>query len=359
MAKVPPAFVVNSSERFRFALSGLRRKMVPASLATMDFISDLWGFQVVYTLTELKVWDHLARGLHSSLDIAAEISVDKDCLYRLLRAATNIDLVKQISEKEFELLPIGRALCESETETFRDFIVFMGRHGWRFWGKLLECTKNGQSAIELETGMQPFEYLNSKPELAEDFNRAMTAISNIVIDAFIAGYNFSDIGTVVDVGGGHGRLLGGVLEEFPQMKGILFDLPGVVEGAERVLNKLGIKDRCEVVGGDFFSKVPDAGDLYIMKAIIHDWNDEDAIKILSTVRESIPKNGKLALIEMIVPGPNKKHLAKFLDIEMIVHAAGKERTKEEFAQVLQRANFKLKKITPLAGPTSVIEARPA
>ena len=280
---------------------------MPPPIALLDFVKDLWGFQIVYTLAELEIADSLGDGPRSAAEVARERGVNEDYLYRLLRAATNLDIVRELPGQRFELLPIGEALQQREGESFRDFIVMMGRMGWRFWGRLGDAVRQGKSAIEVETGKGTFEYLLSDPDAAQIFNRGMTAVSAVTADAMIAAYDFSGFRKIVDIGGGHGRLLSALLQIAPGARGVLFDMPSVVEGAPPMLEKYGVRDRVEVVGGDFFDKVPPGGDLYVMKAIIHDWQDGEARKILENVRRAMAPNGKVALFECVVTGLNEKH----------------------------------------------------
>jgi signal transduction histidine kinase len=214
-----------------------------------------------------------------------------------------------------------------------------------------------KTAIELQTGKGPWEHFASQPELARDFDDAMTAVSSTVIDPVLAAYDFSGFKKVVDVGGGHGRLLAGILKSAPSVRGVVFDRPSVVEGAKPILESFGVADRCEIIGGDFFDGIP-AGDAYLMKAIIHDWQDEDALKILNQVRKVIVPDGFLLLVETVVPEPNAKHFAKLLDLEMLVTGGGRERTRDEYAALFQKAGFRLNRIVATASPMSVIEAKP-
>jgi hypothetical protein len=357
MPKPPPAKVIALIEGARNGLRSVERKMAPPPIALLDFVKDLWGFQIVYTLAELEVADALADGPRSAADIARQRNVNEDYLYRLLRAATNLDLVRELPGKRFELLPIGDALRQREGESFRDFIVMMGRMGWRFWGRLGDAVRQGKSAIEVETGKRTFEYLMSDKDAAEVFNRGMTAVSAVTADAMTAAYDVSAFRKIVDIGGGHGRLLSALLKSAPGARGVLFDMPAVVEGAPPILSQYGVRDRVEIVSGDFFDKVPPGGDLYVMKAIIHDWQDDEALKILENVRRALAPGGKVALFECVVTGRNEKHFSKFLDIEMIVHAGGRERTKDEYAELFSRAGLRLTRVIPTAGPASVVEAQ--
>jgi O-methyltransferase domain len=355
MLKPPPARVIAVIEGARNGMRSLERKLVPPPFALLDFVKDLWSFQIVYTLAELEVPDALASGPRAAADVAHDRGVKEDELYRLLRAATNLDLVRELPGRRFELRALGEALIQREGESFRDFVVMMGRMGWRFWGRLPDAVRQGKSAIEVETGKRPFDFLLSDEASAHIFNRAMSAVSAVTADAVTAAYDVSGFRKIVDIGGGHGRLLSALLKQAPGAKGVLFDMPSVVEGAPKMLDQYGVRERVEIVGGDFFDKVPADGDLYVMKAIIHDWQDDEARKILENVRRAMARGGRVALVECVVTGPNEKHFSKFLDIEMIVHAGGRERTRDEYAELFVKAGLRLTRIVPCAGPASVVE----
>jgi C-methyltransferase len=359
MARVPPAAVVAVAERARTGLSALKQRMVPPAIALLDYVNDFWSFNIVFALAELRVLDALQQGPRPAEELARELSLDADYLYRLLRSATVLGLVKEEDQHAFSLKTLGKALCESPHASFRDFIIFMGRYGTRFWRRLPDCVRQGKTAIELETGQQPFEYLMGDPEARECFNRAMTAVSNVNSEAIAAAYDFSRFARLVDVGGGHGRLLGELLRDHPNARGVLFDLPDVVAGAPPLLASLGVAQRVECVGGSFFEGLPEGGDCYLAKAIIHDWQDEQARTILKAVRRAIRPDGTLLLFECVVTAPGQAHFAKLLDIEMIVHGGGRERSADEYRTLYASAGFSLTRIIPTAGPGSLIEGRPA
>lgn len=356
--KAPPPQVIALAESIRAGIGSVRRKMVPPGIAGLDFVSDMMGFAIVYAACDLKLLDAIKAGRHTAAEVAQATGLAEDRVYRLLRAATQVDLVKEEPGRRFTLLPVGASLCR-DADGFRDFLLFMGRVGMKNWALLPDVVRDGRTAIELATGQKPFAYLTGDPEVADRFNRGMTAVSNVAVDAFLAAYPLHGVDTLVDVGGGHGRLLAGALRLSADRQGILFDLPQVVEGAEAVLAQYGVKARCRVVGGDFFESVPEGGDLYVMKAIVHDWDDADARRILATVRRAMKPGARLALLETVVPDANKKHFAKLLDIEMMVHAGGRERTREEYAALAADAGLRLQRVVPTAGPISVVELAPA
>lgn len=358
MAKLPPPAVATVTEVARTGLDVLKRNLVPAPIALLDRVQDLWGFHVTFTLAELNVGDALRERPRSTADLARELGVHVDGLYRVLRAATMLGLVEELPDRVFALKSIGHALCSSNEASFKDFILYMGRHGTRFWRLLPECVRTGASAIELETGQKPFDYLNSDPKLAEEFNRAMTATSNMACDAFAAVYDLSFATRIVDVGGGHGRLLAGILRRFANARGVLFDLPSVVAGAGPSLEAHGVASRVEIVGGSFFESMP-SGDCYVSKSVIHDWQDDEARKILQNIRKSMTPAARVLLFEAIVGPRNTASFAKFLDLEMLVIAGGRERTVDEYRALFASAGLELERIVPTASPLSILDARAA
>lgn len=348
------AFLV---EGLRSLLATFRRELAPPPISALDFIADFWGFSIAFAVIELELLDHLKDGARSSQQIAEAARLSEDRVYRLLRGATQIDLVKEKPGSVFQLKPIGRALCK-DADNIRDYLLYMGRYGMPFWSGLPAAIRERRTAVQLQMGKPLFEAVESDLRLAESFNRGMSAVSNVAIDCVLAVYSFSRFKRIVDLGGGHGRMLSGILSTVPLAKGVLFDLPSVVAKSLPVLREHQVVERCEVVGGSFFDQVPDSGDLYMMKTIIHDWEDDDAIKILKNVRRAMAGDGRVLLIETVVPGPGIKHFAKVLDLEMIVSSGGRERTREEYSKLLEASGFKLVRVIPTAAPLSLIEATP-
>lgn len=358
MAKTPSARVVNLVSSIRSTLGRLQQKMAPPSVAVLDLVTGMWSFQIVYALCELGIPDQLTHQPISGAAIARAVGAPEDRVYRLLRAAATIGLVIETGERAFRATSIGETLRQHRVGSVRDFILFQGRHGWENWGALTDCIRTGKSAVMLRHGKNAFDYFTS-PGISDTFNRAMTGISFMTEDAILAAYPFGRFPTVADIGGGHGRLLGAILRAHSAHHGILVDLPSVISGAAAVLDELGVSDRCQMVEADFFQPLPEMDvDLFVMKAIIHDWLDPEANTILRHVRARMRPESRLILCEVVVPGPNRPSLAKHLDMEMMVHADGKERTREEYAELCRRSGLRLRQITPSASPISLIEAAP-
>lgn len=357
MARLPPAPIVSMMNGFRHKLGQAQQKLVPPSIAALDFVTGMWNFQIVYTLCELGILDRLGDAPTSSGTIAAAIKAPEDRIYRLLRAASMIGLVTETPKRSFSLTAIGKALQTDSLGSMRDFIVFQGRVGFKSWGVLKDVVVSGKSALELLYNQTTFDFF-SDPEVSDTFNKAMTGISAMATDAVLASYSFKEAKTIADIGGGHGRLLGSILRDYPGAQGVLLDLPAVVAGAPHVLDELGVAQRCRVLGASFFEPLPDFdADVIVMKNIIHDWPDEDAFKILKNVKARMKSGTRLVLCEVVVPPPNSPSFAKHLDLEIMVHAHGRERTEAEYGALFAQVGLKLNRVIPTPGPMSLVEAQ--
>jgi len=222
----------------------------------------------------------------------------------------------------------------------------------------MHSVKTGEIAFDNFFGMDIWKYFNQSPEDAAVFNDSMSNVTVAANEAITSLYDFSNIGTIVDVGGGHGALITSILQKNAKAKGVLFDAAEVISGARPKIEAAGLGERCETVAGDFFKSVPAGGDAYIMKWIIHDWDDEKSITILKNCRNQMPANGKLILVDCVVPETDEPHFSKFIDLNMLVMTGGKERTAKEFEQLLGSAHFRLTRIIPTDLPFSIVEAQP-
>ncbi len=220
----------------------------------------------------------------------------------------------------------------------------------------MHSVKTGEIAHEKVQGMSSFEYFEKNEKAGKVFNRAMTNLSQLVVPAIVGAYDFSGANKIVDIAGGHGFLLSGILKANPNARGVLFDLPYVIENAGELIEKEGISNRVELTSGDFFESVTAGGDIYIMKHIIHDWDDTSSIKILQSIHSAMNENGKILILEMVVPEGNEPSPSKMMDINMLVMEGGKERTEKEYRDLLAAAGFRLICIVPTHSPLSIVEA---
>ncbi len=215
--------------------------------------------------------------------------------------------------------------------------------------------KTGEIGFDRAFGMPVWKFFEQNPENAKTFNDAMTGFTLTVNDAVLSSYDFSSISKIVDVGGGHGSLITSILKANPQMKGVLFDAPPVIEGARQHIKVEGIVERCEAVAGDFFELVPGGGDAYIVKWIIHDWDDERSVSILQNCHRAMAENGRLLLVEAVVPHGREPHFSKYMDLNMLIMTGGRERTEDEYRTLLEASGFRLTRIIPTESPMSIIE----
>ena len=323
----------------------------------------LFGAQMQRSLclaARIGIPDLLADGARTADDLAAKTGTHAPSLYRLLRTLASIGVFAVTADGKFELTPISVLLRSDVPNSVRDFAVMMGEDWiWQAWGELPYSVRTGGVAHEKVQGMGSFEFFQKNEEAGKVFNAAMTNFTRAVIPAVIEAYDFSGVGKLVDIAGGHGLLLAGILKANPRLRGVLFDLPFVIEGASGLLEGEGVSDRVELIPGNFFEAVPPGADAYMMKHIIHDWDDESSVRILRNVRDAISGNGKVLIIEMVVPEGDVPSPSKALDILMLVMEGGKERTEEEYGRLLEASGLSLTRVIPTKSPYSIVEAERA
>jgi hypothetical protein len=328
------------------------------SLTLLQKISGAWISQAIYVAAKLGIADLLKDGAKSSEALAKATDVDPDSLYRVLRALASIGLFAERENRHFELTPLAEYLQSDIPGSMRAIALMFGSEEWRWqpWGDILYSVKTGKPSFDHVFGMPVFAYLAQNPEAAAIFSEAMTSFTVMFSDAVIAAYDFSSIKTLVDVGGGQGSFLAAILKANPTLKGIVYDLPTVIAGAKPQIEASGLEGRCDMIAGDFFESVPAGADAYILKSVIHDWDDEHAIAILKNCHPAMTENGRLLLIENVLPSGNAPSFGKFLDLEMLlITPGGRERTEAEFRNLFEAAGFNLTKITPTQSQLSVIE----
>ena len=320
------------------------------------------GYQVsqaIHVAATLGIADFLGDGPRTSDDLAAAAGVHAPSLHRVLRALAAVGVVREEADRRFSLTPMGQCLRSNADRPVGPWAEYVGRpYHWLSWGDLLHAVRTGESAFRRLHGADLWEWRERRPEEGAVFDRAMTALSLRVAEAAVAAYDFSRFRRVVDVGGGHGAILAAVLAAHPAARGVLFDQPGVVAGAEAVLRGAGVADRCEVVGGSFFEAVPGGGDAYLLKAILHDWDDAEAEAILRNCRRAVARGGALLVLERVVAPPNVDPVTKFSDLNMMVMTGGRERAEAEFATLLAAAGFRMAAVVRTETPFSVIEGVP-
>lgn len=329
----------------------------PPSAALMQMVLGCLVSQAVCVAAKLGVADHLADGPKGASELAEAAGAHPRSLYRLLRTLSSLGVFKERADGRFELTPMAEALRSDAPGSLRDAAIFMGEEWhWRVWGHTIESVRTGGSAWERAHGSEIFPWFAAHPEESAVFDRAMTSFSNLATAAVVEAYDFSGFEKLVDVAGGQGFMLSAILRANPELRGVLFDQPHVIESAREAIESKGLAGRCKLEGGDFFESVPAGADGYIMKHIIHDWDDERAVLILKTIARSMRDDGRVLIVEMVLPPAGVPHLGKVLDIEMLTSPGGVERTEEEYRELLDRAGLRLVRVVPTDSPYSVVEA---
>jgi hypothetical protein len=316
-----------------------------------------WIAQAITVAADLGIADALATQPMSAEELAVAIRADADSLSRLLRALIGRGIFGQRRDGRYTLTPLAVTLRRDAEVSVAGFARWVGSPQHReHWSYLTDAIRTSHAIIPALRGKPVFEYLSSELELAEIFNDAMTSTSKLSIPPVIAAYDFAPYRTVVDVGGGHGRLLAAILHASPNTRGVLFDLPHVVSGAPALLQRYRVDQRVRLEPGSFFGAVPDGGDMYLLKNVIHDWPDKDAVRILRNVRAASNTGTKIVLIELVIPQHNRDFVGNWLDLDMLIVASARERTGADYDQLLNRAGFRMTRVIETASPFSLIEA---
>ena len=355
--KAPPAKLISALNKVREQVGRIHQKLVPPPVAALDFVSQMWTFHAVVAAVKLEIPDLLAPGPRDVEYLAEKCGAQPEALYRLLRALTNVDVFAEERERVFRQTPISESLRKDVPRSMRDMILFQGEHSVHHWLHLERAVRTGKEVVgHIRGGKSLFEYLHSDSETMRTFDGAMTNVSGLAVDALVAAYDFSRVKTIADIGGGHGRLLSAMLQAHPHLQGTLFDLPQVLEGAPRILREQGVDARARLEGGSFFEKIPVEADVFFLKHIIHDWSDEESVRILSNVRAQMRQTSRVVLIESAITPPGVPHFAKILDLEMLVNTTGHERTIQQYSELFHKAGLRLSRVLPTASIHSMIEA---
>lgn len=327
----------------------------------MQMITGHYVARGIYVAAKLKLADYLAPTPQTAEQLAAITKTHPPSLYRLLRALASIGILDQQADGRFALAPLGEPLRSDVSGSLNAFAIMVGEeHHWNGWEGLRYSVETGESAFEHRYGEQFFPWLSKRPEYAVNFDEAMTSHSSIENKHVLAAYDFSGIATLVDVAGGHGTTLSAILRANPAMRGVLFDLPHVIETTRERLAGTPLEPRIELVAGDFFKSIPEGVDACFMKHIIHDWGDQECITILENCRRVLPRSGRVLIAEMVLPPGNEPSPAKWLDLTMLVMThGGRERTEAEYGKLLARAGFEMSRVVQTQGAIGIVEGMPA
>lgn len=324
----------------------------------MRVITGYIGSAALYTATRLGVADHLSGGARDIAELARLCGVQEDGLYRVLRLLASLGIFAELPSRRFALTPSAQLLRRDLPDSLHGIAAFLpDPMHFRVYANLAPSLSGQVTAVEATLGEPVFEYFAKHPEYSEIFNAAMTSLSASTARAAIEAYDFGRFHTLVDVGGGHGELLLSILRACHGARGIVAELGHVAEGARTRIAAAGLTARCQAVACDFFQAVPEGGDAYLLKLILHDWDDEHAVRILQAIERAMgERHGVVCVLESVIPEGSEPSHGKFIDIEMLTFTAGRERTAPQFRELLGRAGFELTRIIPMHSPLSLIEA---
>jgi hypothetical protein len=329
---------------------------LPPPQQMMGLITGYWRTQAVGVAATLAIADRLVDGAKTVAELAAETEVNELALYRLMRGLASLGVFLEDPASTFALTPLGSTLRSGVPGSMRDMAIAQSAPGhWLPWGRLEDAVRSGVRTTAAVLGCEIFEWYGAHPTEAAAFSGAMANLSALAAQETGQALSLPAGATVVDVGGAHGTLLAGVLNANPNARGVLIDLAHVIETAPKALAALGIGDRVEAIAGDFFTSVP-PGDVYLLKQILHDWNDEQCVTLLKNCVRAMRSSGKVVVVEMVVPEDGSPSMAQMMDLNMMVLLPGRERTAREFSALFQAAGLTAAKVTPTHSPFSLVEA---
>lgn len=312
-----------------------------------------WVTQAIYIAAELGIADLLTVRPQTAEELAEQTNTNVDGLYRVLRALASVGIFSEDTDCSFSLTPLAEWLRSDAPGSLRSFGIMMGAEFYQSWGNLLYSVKTGEQGFQQRFGVPFFQYMTEHPERHGIYDAAMMVHGIAETEPMLDVYDFSAFRTLVDVGGGHGRMLAAILDQYPAMEGILFDLPAVAERVRTIISGLGLSERCRIVEGDFFVSVP-AADAYVLRHVLHDWNDDEAVSILRNCRDAMNAEGRILVVETVIPPLNEPCFGKWLDLMMLI-VGGRERTEEQYSELFARAGLNLNRIVSTTHEISVIE----
>jgi SAM-dependent methyltransferase len=321
----------------------------------------MYGFrstQVTYVVAKLGLADQLADRPLTAIELASRVNVKSENLARVLRLAAWFGVVAEVPGERFELTSLGRMLCADVEGSIRATAIMLGEEHYGAWGALLHSVKTSEPAFEHVYGAPFFDYMAAHPDVQSTFDAAMSAGMDVMLESLGDAYDFSRSRLVVDVGGGNGSVAAMILKRNPHLQAVIYDQAHVLEAAERYLSAAGVRSRCRLVGGNFFESVPEGGDAYVLSNIVHDWDDARALRILKNCRGAVAPDGTVLLLEAVLPEHGSPSVATMADVNMMVLLTGRERTRMQYAALLEAAGLRLTKVTPVWERESLIEARP-
>jgi DNA-binding Lrp family transcriptional regulator len=355
--KLPPVWFIRILIAFRNGLLKIHRSTFPANVVMYERLTSFWVLAAIRVAAELDIAGILEKGPLTIEKLAENTGSDPDALFRMMRALVSEGIFKLNRKGLYKNTFQSKVLAEGKGSLRQTMMQHLGTLNWTVFNDLSYCIRTGKSAFSKVYGLKIYDYLAEHKLESELFDRSMTNLSEISIEPILNAFDFSNYPLIADIGGGEGLLLSSILYKTKHSKGILFDLPEGLANSKAILEKYGVTGRVEVVEGSFFTAAPAGADAYILKNILHNWSQEDSVRILTNIRKNMPPHAKILILEMILGEDSLPFFGKLIDLQMMVFMeAGKERTLKEFDELLHQSGLKLNKVIPTIAPISIIEA---
>lgn len=355
--KLPPVWFIKAINRFRHWLLLLNRKLFPANIVLYEHFQYFWLLPCLRVAAELDLAGIIKDKPMTISELAKMTRTDEEHLFRIMRALTSNGIFRLRNDGKYSNSPMSKALVDGKGSLRYTIMQHLGSFNWSAFNELGYSVRTGEEAVQKVYGKRIYDYLAENREESEIFDRSMSNLTELAIDPILNAYDFSKCRTIADIGGGEGLLLSAILFKNPGTSGILFDLQEGLARAQTITQKYGVTERIKIIPGSFFETAPVGAEIYLLKNILHNWSDEDCIRILKNIRNVLPDNGKIVILEMVIEEDNKPSFGKLIDIQMMVFMQkGKERTRREYKELLIKSGFRLDKIIPTITPLSLIEA---
>jgi hypothetical protein len=332
------------------------KERYPSPPVLFQMTTGYWVSQAIYVAAKLGIADLLKDGPQSCVALSTATGAEATSLFRLMRALASVGVFSQLGGDRFALSRLAESLQTEVHGSLRAMVITLGEIHYQACGNLLHSVQTGSPAFNHVFGASLFDYLRQNVDAADAFNQGMANVSSMLAYAVLMAYDFAGITSIVDIGGGQGKLLERILQFNPDIRGTVFDTASTIQRAQQELGNNASGRRCSYVTGDFFTSVPQGADAYLLCGVIHDWDDSRAVRILRNCRKAMTKNSRVLLVDMIVADAASASFSKLLDLNMLVMNGGRERTTAEFCALLNAADYTLTRIVPTMAPQSVIEA---
>jgi len=356
--KLPPVWLIHAINAFRTFLIQMNRKLFPGNVVLYEQFQYFWLLPALYVAAKLDIATLLKDEPLTAEEIAKRLNLHQDNVSRIMRALSSQGIFKMKGDDRYRLNGMAKGLLNEQGSLRYMILHHLGPVNWNLMSNLEYALTTGKDPFKDKYGKEIYEFLKDHAQENALFDKSMSNLSDLGLAPILNAYDFSKYTVIADIGGGEGFLLANILGNNPGCRGILFDAPQAVAKAPAMLNLHQVGDRITIQSGDFFEVIPDAADLYLLKNIIHNWDDEKSVKLLQNIRNAMGAGGRLLIIEMVVPPGNEPSLAKLLDIQMMATMqGGKERTGKEFQTLLEQSGFSLTRIIPTIAPICLIEAK--